>query len=152
MATVEMERPTAVVPYAQPHSGLIKHNGKFEVTRGFRTDALLEYLTSEKNLHRSISVTELAQLFYGRSTEGTRMEIRTRLSRSYRRFLDKGYLLLFNLSGIIYSVKIFDKADPKDLVWAERELERRRSSPETTMREIYKAEELVGIEHAITYE
>lgn len=121
-------------------------------TRGFSHDALEEHLRD--HIHKPSDWDDevwcdlkcVTRVFCGRANAGDRTQMRRRLSRAGKEFLDRGLLLLkqTGLYGAILSVKLYDERNPNDVIAARKIYAAELDKGEASDGKLKQIEEIVG--------
>jgi hypothetical protein len=146
---MEQQVNTSIAPFKAASSGLTMTAEKqYLATRGYRTEALLEFLTLPEHIGHWVTVDALVKLFDGRLSESGRRAMRRRVTTAYHSFMDKfSYLLLrsYNGPGQIIAVKLFDSSSTDDILFAKQQLEQQQELKAESRRVLERAAELAGV-------
>ncbi len=125
---IAAQHQASITPYVSPKSGLIKVAQTYIATKGYKTDALLQFLSDGSHIENWCEVDNLVRLFDGRVSDAGRQAMRKRLTTAYHDFRERNRLLMrrYNNAGSIIAVKLFDFRSEADKLHIKEELEARQ--------------------------
>lgn len=116
-------------------------------TRGYSIEALKVHLLGHKPEQWCDVKTCCTRIFFQRSTDATRREMRKRLGKASSEFLKRGILLLKNLTGPygrIEAIKIYFHTVEADCKHAREQVEKLEERGDSTHEIVHKMHQIMG--------
>jgi len=141
---------TALFPFEPVRSYLETIKKKTVALGGYKSDALLEYLSNPrfKAVGHWTEVDVLVQVFDGRISDSGRTLMRKRLARAFHQFRAKGYLLLLDRPNgwTTMRAKLMDSMNEIDKALAKEQIEAMQELCEQRDNRLDEAAALAGFE------